>query len=217
MKNPKVDTALHIIKGAVQKVLDAKLTTGTFADENKGRLTVEFERKPTQDEIDEIERLSNAKIKEDVPVKILKLHREEAEKKFGRIIYDKFEVPKHITELSVLVIENWNINCCNGNHTNTTGELGSIKIRKTDFRNSKKELEIGFEVLEEQKLSKDIEKRLALIKEVGEEIVTEEELIELLTKKKKFIAYDGFEPSGTDIHIAQGLVRAINVNQTWRL
>ena len=54
--------------------------------------------------------------------------------------------------------------------------------------------------------------RLALIKEVGEEIVTEEELVELLEKKKNFIAYDGFEPSGK-IHIAQGVLRAINVNK----
>lgn len=54
--------------------------------------------------------------------------------------------------------------------------------------------------------------RLELIKEVGEEIVSEEELIKLLDEKKKFIAYDGFEPSG-QIHIAQGLLRAINVNK----
>lgn len=58
----------------------------------------------------------------------------------------------------------------------------------------------------------EIEKRLALIKEVGEEVVTEEELINLLDSKKNFIAYDGFEPSG-QIHIAQGILRAINVNK----
>src|SRR3989338_3254812 len=58
----------------------------------------------------------------------------------------------------------------------------------------------------------DINDRLKLVEEVGEEIVTREELIELLNKKKKFIAYDGFEPSGR-IHIAQGIIRAINVNK----
>ncbi len=58
----------------------------------------------------------------------------------------------------------------------------------------------------------DTEKRLALIREVGEEIVTEEELKELLDTKKKPIAYDGFEPSGR-IHVAQGILRAINVNK----
>lgn len=54
--------------------------------------------------------------------------------------------------------------------------------------------------------------RLELIKEVAEEIITEEELKELLKTKKKIIAYDGFEPSGK-IHIAQGLLRAITVNK----
>ncbi|HPV66246.1 MAG TPA: tyrosine--tRNA ligase [archaeon] len=57
-----------------------------------------------------------------------------------------------------------------------------------------------------------IEERLKLIKEVGEEIIGEEELIELLKSNKPIIAYDGFEPSGR-IHIAQGLMRAINVNK----
>ncbi|MBR9700015.1 tyrosine--tRNA ligase [Candidatus Woesearchaeota archaeon] len=54
--------------------------------------------------------------------------------------------------------------------------------------------------------------RMALIKEVGEEILTEDELKEIL-KKKEIVAYDGFEPSGVDIHIAQGLLRAININK----
>ena len=54
--------------------------------------------------------------------------------------------------------------------------------------------------------------RLALIKEVGEEIISEDELLNLLKTKKKLIAYDGFEPSGR-IHIAQGLLRTINVNK----
>src|SRR3990167_5050376 len=62
----------------------------------------------------------------------------------------------------------------------------------------------------------DIERRLSLIKQVGEEIITEEELLELLHSKKQLTAYDGFEPSGTSIHIAQGLLRAININKMTR-
>ena len=58
----------------------------------------------------------------------------------------------------------------------------------------------------------DIEEKIKLISEVGEEITTEENLRELLVKKEHPIAYDGFEPSGR-IHIAQGLLRAINVNK----
>ena len=58
----------------------------------------------------------------------------------------------------------------------------------------------------------DVEKRLALIREVGAEIIAEDELRKLLETKKKITAYDGFEPSG-NIHIAQGILRAINVEK----
>lgn len=58
----------------------------------------------------------------------------------------------------------------------------------------------------------DIESRMDLIRSVGEEIVTEEELRELLKTKSRPIAYDGFEPSGK-LHVAQGILRAINVNK----
>jgi tyrosyl-tRNA synthetase len=54
--------------------------------------------------------------------------------------------------------------------------------------------------------------RLNLINQVGEEIISEDELKELLEKNEDLVAYDGFEPSG-QIHIAQGLLRAINVNK----
>jgi tyrosyl-tRNA synthetase len=58
----------------------------------------------------------------------------------------------------------------------------------------------------------DTESRMELIREVGEEIVTEEEMKKLLETKKRPITYDGFEPSGR-IHIAQGVVRALNTNK----
>jgi len=58
----------------------------------------------------------------------------------------------------------------------------------------------------------NIEEKIRLVKEVGEEVINEKELRELFEKNKNPIAYDGFEPSGR-IHIAQGLLRAINVNK----
>ena len=58
----------------------------------------------------------------------------------------------------------------------------------------------------------DAETKFDLIKQVGEEIITEDELKHLLETKSRPIAYDGFEPSG-HLHIAQGVFRAINVNK----
>ncbi|MFX0070814.1 MAG: tyrosine--tRNA ligase [Candidatus Hermodarchaeota archaeon] len=61
-----------------------------------------------------------------------------------------------------------------------------------------------------------LDEKIALIEEVGEEIIEEKELREMMQWKldhnQKIYAYDGFEPSG-NIHIAQGLLRAINVNK----
>ncbi len=57
-----------------------------------------------------------------------------------------------------------------------------------------------------------LDERLQLIRSVGEEIITEEDLSALLKTDEQLIAYDGFEPSG-QIHIAQGILRAININK----
>ncbi|MEM7826928.1 MAG: tyrosine--tRNA ligase [Candidatus Aenigmatarchaeota archaeon] len=54
----------------------------------------------------------------------------------------------------------------------------------------------------------DIEERLQLIKGVGEEIITEQELKELLQTKEHPIAYDGFEPSGL-AHLPFGVFRPL--------
>lgn len=42
--------------------------------------------------------------------------------------------------------------------------------------------------------------------------VQEAELLALLEKKAHPVCYDGFEPSGR-MHIAQGILKAINVNR----
>jgi len=57
-----------------------------------------------------------------------------------------------------------------------------------------------------------LEERIDLIKQVGEEIITEEDLATLLKSDEQLVAYDGFEPSG-QMHIAQGILRTININK----
>lgn len=57
--------------------------------------------------------------------------------------------------------------------------------------------------------------RFDLVRSIGEECVQEDELRELLKTRTSFTAYDGFEPSGR-MHIAQGILKAINVNKLTR-
>lgn len=54
------------------------------------------------------------------------------------------------------------------------------------------------------------EGRLASIMSVGEEVIQAEELEKLLSVKDHPVCYDGFEPSGR-VHLAQGILKAINV------
>lgn len=56
-----------------------------------------------------------------------------------------------------------------------------------------------------------LEERFKLVRSIGEECIQEEELMALLKIKAHPVCYDGFEPSGR-MHIAQGILKAINVS-----
>ncbi len=145
----RTHTALHVLKGAVVRVLGegAIWTAGTYIKGKRGRLTVKFNRKPNEKELKEIERLANKKIEENPEIKVHKLRREDAERKFREIIYDLFPVPENIKILTIVEIEGWNVNACNQLHTESTGEIGGLKLKKFRFRPSKELLEISFEIL----------------------------------------------------------------------
>ncbi len=142
----RTHTALHILKGAVVKILGAKWTAGVYVSGSHGRLTVKYDRRPSQEEIKKIEELANEKVKENAPIKVYTLTRKEAERKFGKEMYDLFPIPEEVRTLNVVVIEDWNVNACNKVHTKTTGEVGNIKIKKVRFRRAKELLEISFDV-----------------------------------------------------------------------
>ena len=144
----KTHTALHIVKGAIVKVLgeEAKWSTSAAVDGSHGRIAVEFNRKTTDEEINKIQEKIDEKIAEDAGIEIHKVNRKEAEERWGDWIYDKFPLPESIQELSVFFLPDWNVNACNKEHTKTTGEVGSIKITKTRYRNSKQVLEVSYDV-----------------------------------------------------------------------
>ncbi|XP_013677029.1 tyrosine--tRNA ligase 2, cytoplasmic [Brassica napus] len=61
-------------------------------------------------------------------------------------------------------------------------------------------------------ISEEVERRYNMIKSVGEQCINDDELRDLLAKKAAPVCYDGFEPSGK-MHIAQGLMKIMNVNK----
>jgi alanyl-tRNA synthetase len=143
----RTHTALHVVKGAVQKVLGAKLTDSVYVSGSHGRLTVQFDRKPTDEEMARVEQAANQKVSEGAEVLEFEMDRDEAEGHFGKEIYDLFPVPSAVTRLKIVRIPDWNVNCCQERHVEGTALVGKIKLETPRFRNSKKELEVGFDLV----------------------------------------------------------------------
>jgi len=144
----RTHSAVHVVKGAVQKVLGAKWTASVYVSGNHGRLTVQFDRKPTEEEMAWIERAANDKVAEGAEVLEFEMEKGEAEGHFGDTIYDLFPLPPGASRLKIVRIPDWNINCCNERHVENTLQVGKIRFEKPRFRNSRRELEVGFELAE---------------------------------------------------------------------
>ena len=142
----RAHSALHVVKGAVQKALGASLTTSTFVRGGHGRLTVRFERSPSPEEEAEIERLTNQKVAEGVEMIEFEMEKEEAEAHFGNAIYDLFPIPAEVTRLKIVRIADWNVNCCAERHVENTSLIGKLRLGRIRFRNSRKEVEIEFDL-----------------------------------------------------------------------
>lgn len=144
----RTHTAVHVLKGAVQHVLGAKWTASVFVSGTHGRLTVQFDRKPTEEEVARIEQAANDKVSEGAEVVEFEMEKDEAEGHFGNAIYDLFPVPSSVTRLKIVRIPDWNINCCVENHVDNTSQVGKIRLGSPKFRNSRKELELEFDLAE---------------------------------------------------------------------
>ena len=144
----RTHSALHVVKGAVQKVLGAQTTASVYVSGSRGRLTVQFDRAPTDEEMARVEQAANDKVAEGAEVLEFEMERQEAEGHFGNAIYDLFLVPAGVTRLKIVRIPEWNINCCNERHVENTLQVGNIRLGKPRFRNSKRELEIEFDLAE---------------------------------------------------------------------
>jgi len=106
----------------------------------------------------------------------------------------------------------------------TEDSKAEVKAESTEVSDSKKEVDeepvvtstftISHarvkELFSKETLTPD--EKYELVRSLGEECIQEAELKLLLSKKPNPICYDGFEPSGR-MHIAQGILKAINVNK----
>lgn len=124
-------TGTHILLGAARKVLgDQVWQQGAQKGVERTRLDVSNFKRIEPKELREIEKLANGVVMENRPVNTSWMDRNEAERKYGFDLYQGGVVPGK--KVRVVDIQGWNVQACAGTHCSRTGEVGFIKIMRTE-------------------------------------------------------------------------------------
>jgi len=127
----KHHTSTHVVMGAARRVLGEHVwQAGAQKGAERSRLDISHFRRLAREEIHEIERLANQAVIQNIPVETLWMPREEAEKKYGFRLYQGGVVPGR--EIRVVRTGDWDVEACAGTHLKNTGEIGFIKIVRTE-------------------------------------------------------------------------------------
>ncbi len=123
----RIHTAAHLMSEAVRKVVGSPLAiVGSGIDVEKARLDLAYDRSlgPL---LLEIEGVANRVVKENRPVEVKLMPREEAEDYVARSHESLKILPPQIQRVRIVEIKDWHACACGGLHVNATGEIGIIK------------------------------------------------------------------------------------------
>jgi alanyl-tRNA synthetase len=127
----KHHTSTHIINSSARNVLGSWVWQhSAFKEKDYGRIDITHHSGLSDDEVHKIERFANGIIQKNYPVTIKEYERGEAEQKFGFRIYQGGVVP--VKSVRIVRIEDFDVEACGGTHVKRTGELGLIKITKSE-------------------------------------------------------------------------------------
>ncbi|ACB39837.1 alanine--tRNA ligase [Pyrobaculum neutrophilum] len=131
----KMHTGTHVLIQSIRRVLGSHIwQAGAQKDIPSSRIDVTHHRLPTAEEVARIEELANRAVQADLPVYAKIMPRNEAEAKYGFVLYQGGVVPAR--EIRVLQIgpdeQPYDVQACGGTHLRSTGEIGLIKIQKVE-------------------------------------------------------------------------------------
>ncbi len=124
----RIHTAAHLMSEAVRKVVGSPLTiVGSGIDVDKARLDLAYDRSlgPL---LSEIEKVASHVVKENRPVEIKTMPREEAENYVAKFHESLKTLPPQVQKVRIVEIKDWHACACGGIHVKATGEIGVIKV-----------------------------------------------------------------------------------------
>jgi alanyl-tRNA synthetase len=124
-------TATHLIIAAARRVLgDHVWQAGAQKGVKKSRIDISHYKRIKPGELQEIELLANKFVMENRPVLTNWMARAEAEKKYGFILYQGGVVPG--MTIRTVEVDDVDVQACAGTHCVQTGDIGLIKITRTE-------------------------------------------------------------------------------------